>query len=246
MPKASSMQLKSGRRFEIGCANHHNRVENYSGLTLSLKCNKNGFGAHGVDEIPLCPSKAEAGDMKDATVMLAAIEGGDSGAAEQLLVLVYDELRRLAASKLAHEAPGQTLQPTALVHEAWLRLVGDQNPSFKDRTHFFRASAEAMRRILIDRARRKKTQRHGGGYQRVNFEDFDLAAPSADDQLLAMNEALDKFALEHPVQADLVKLRYFAGLTNEEVSEVMGISVSTAKNYWTFSRAWLLNEIEGQ
>jgi RNA polymerase sigma factor (TIGR02999 family) len=184
--------------------------------------------------------------MSDATAMLAAIEAGDSKAAAQLLVLVYDELRRLAASKLALEAPGQTLQPTALVHEAWLRLVGDQNPSFKDRTHFFRASADAMRRILIDRARRKKTQRHGGGYQRIDFEDFDLAAPSADDQLLAMNEALDKLALEHPVQAELVKLRYFAGMTNEEVSQVLGISVSTAKNYWTFSRAWLLNEIEGQ
>jgi RNA polymerase sigma factor (TIGR02999 family) len=240
------MRIKSGGRFEIGFANHHNGLENYSGLTLSLKCNKIGFGRRAEDEIPLCPSKAKGHDMKHATVMLAAIEAGDRQAAEQLLVMVYDELRRLAASKLAHEAPGQTLQPTALVHEAWLRLVGDQNPSFKDRTHFFRASAEAMRRILIDRARRKKTQRHGGGYQRVNFEDFDLAAPSADDQLLAMNEALDKFALEHPVQADLVKLRYFAGLTNEEVSQVLGISVSTAKNYWTFSRAWLLNEIEGE
>ena len=199
-----------------------------------------------MDQISLCSSKAGAGEMKDATVMLAAIEGGDGEAAEQLLVLVYDELRRLAASKLAHEAPGQTLQPTALVHEAWLKLVGDQNPSFKDRTHFFRASAEAMRRILIDRARRKKTQRHGGGYQRMDLEDFDLAAPSADDQLLAINEALVKFALEHPVQADLVKLRYFAGLTNAEVSDVLGISVSTAKNYWMFSRAWLLNEIEGK
>ena len=199
-----------------------------------------------MDEISLWSSKAGAGDMNDATVMLAAIEGGDGEAAEQLLVLVYDELRRLAASKLAHEAPGQTLQPTALVHEAWLKLVGDQNPSFKDRTHFFRASAEAMRRILIDRARRKKTQRHGGGYQRMDLEDFDLAAPSADDQLLAINEALVKFALEHPVQADLVKLRYFAGLTNAEVSDVLGISVSTAKNYWMFSRAWLLNEIEGK
>ena len=199
-----------------------------------------------MDEISLWSSKAGAGDMNDATVMLAAIEGGDGEAAEQLLVLVYDELRRLAASKLAHEAPGQTLQPTALVHEAWLKLVGDQNPSFKDRTHFFRASAEAMRRILIDRARRKKTQRRGGGYQRMDLEGFDLAAPSADNQLLAINEALDKFALEHPVQADLVKLRYFAGLTNEEVSEVLGISVSTVKNYWMFSRAWLLNEIEGE
>jgi RNA polymerase sigma factor (TIGR02999 family) len=184
--------------------------------------------------------------MSDATVMLAAIQGGDSKAAEGLLVLVYDELRRLAASKLAYEAPGQTLQPTALVHEAWLRLVGDRNPSFKDREHFFRASAEAMRRILIDRARRKHTMRHGGSYQRVDFEGLDPAAPAVDDQLLAVNDALDKLALEHPVQAELVKLRYFAGLTNEEVSEVLGISVSTAKNYWTFSRAWLLNEIEGE
>ena len=188
----------------------------------------------------------EPDSMSDATVMLAAIKAGDPNAAENLLVLVYDELRRLAASKLAREAPGQTLQPTALVHEAWLRLVGDQSPSFNDREHFFRASAEAMRRILIDRARRKHTRRHGGEFQRVSLEDFDLAAPSsvADDQLLAVNEALDKFALEHPVQAELVKLRYFAGLTNDEVSKVLGISISTAKNYWNFSRAWLLNEIE--
>ena len=185
-------------------------------------------------------------DMSDATVMMAAIREGDSDAAEALLVLVYDELRRLAASKLAQEAPGQTLQPTALVHEAWLRLVGDHTPSFKDREHFFRASAEAMRRILIDRARRRHTRRHGGEYQRVDFEDIDPAAPAVDDQLLLVNDALDKFAGDHPVQAELVKLRYFAGLTNEEVSEVMGISVSTAKNYWTFSRAWLLNEIENE
>ncbi len=130
------------------------------------------------------------------------------------------------------------------MHEAWLRLVGDQSRSFKDREHFFRASAEAMRRILIDRARRKHTQRHGGGYHRVELEDFDPAAPSADDQLLAVNEALDKLALEHPEHAELVKLKYFAGLTNEEVGEVLGISLSTVKNYWTFSRAWLLNEIE--
>jgi len=184
-------------------------------------------------------------NLNDATVMLAAIHAGDSNAAEGLLVLVYDELRRLAAAKLAHEAPGQTLQPTALVHEAWLRLVGDRASSFNGREHFFRASAEAMRRILIDRARRKHTERHGGSFHRVAFEGFDLAAPLVDDQLLAVNEALEKFALEHPIQAELVKLRYFAGLTNEEVSEVMGISVSSAKNYWTFSRAWLLNEIEG-
>jgi RNA polymerase sigma factor (TIGR02999 family) len=184
--------------------------------------------------------------VSDATVMLAAIKAGDSQAAEELLVLVYDELRRLAASKLAHEAPGQTLQPTALVHEAWLRLVGERAPSFNDREHFFRACAEAMRRILIDRARRKHTKRHGGECQRVDCEGIDLAAPAVEDQLLAVNDALDKFAEEHPVQAELVKLRYFAEMTNEEVAEVLGISVSTAKNYWTFSRAWLLNEIESE
>jgi RNA polymerase sigma factor (TIGR02999 family) len=206
---------------------------------------KNANGPQSVDH-PYA-GEPQPDNMSDATVMLAAIEAGDSRAAEQLLVLVYDELRRLAASRIAQEAPGQTLQSTALVHEAWLRLVGDQNPSFKDREHFFRASAEAMRRILIDRARRKKTQRHGGGFQRIDFdaECFDLAAQSAGDHLLVVNEALDKLALEHPVQAELVKLRYFAGMTNEEVSEVMGISVSTVKNYWAFSRAWLLNAIEG-
>jgi RNA polymerase sigma factor (TIGR02999 family) len=205
---------------------------------------ENTGGARYADALSLASFRP--GNMSDATVMLAAIQTGDSKAAEELLVLVYDELRRLAASKLAHEAAGQTLQPTALVHEAWLRLVGDQSRSFNDREHFFRASAEAMRRILIDRARRKHTQRHGGEYQRVDFVGFDLAAPAADDQLLAVNEALDKFALEHPVQAELVKLRYFAGMTNEEVSEVLGISISTAKNYWNFSRAWLLNEIESE
>lgn len=207
----------------------------------------NGANRGGVPAVVgLCSASPQIDNMSDATVMLAAIHAGNSKAAEELLILVYDELRRLAASKLAHEAPGQTLQPTALVHEAWVRLVGERNPSFKDREHFFRASAEAMRRILIDRARRKQTVRHGGGYQRVDFDGFDPATPAADDQLLAVNEALDKFVLEHPVQAELVKLRYFAGLTNEEASEVMGISVSTAKNYWTFSRAWLLNEIESE
>src|SRR5258706_5743502 len=184
--------------------------------------------------------------MSDATVLLTAVEQGDPKAAEQLLALVYEELRRLAAFKMAQQNPGQTLQPTALVHEAWLRLVGSQNPTFNDRTHFFRAAAEAMRHILIDRARRKQTQRHGGGYRRVDFTGFDLAAPAAEDQLLAVHEALDKLALKHPKQAELVKLRYFAGMTIEEVSQVMGISISTAKNYWTFSRVWLLNEIEGK
>jgi len=211
-------------------------------LGLRLQHGKNAGGARCVDGV--CSSKGLRDDMSDATVILAAIEAGDPTAAEQLLTLVYDELRRLAASKLAREDPGQTLQPTALVHEVWLNLVGDRNPSFKDRAHFFRASAEAMRHILIDRARRKKTVRHGGGYRRIDFEDFDMASPSADDQVLAINEALDKLTTEHPVQAEVVKLRYFGGLTNAEVSDVLGVSLSTVKNYWAFSRAWLLGKIE--
>jgi len=185
------------------------------------------------------------GEVSEATITLAAMERGDPKAAEQMLVLVYDELRRLATFKLAQEAPGQTLQPTALVHEAWVRLVGGEKYTYNDRAHFFRTAAEAMRRVLIDRARRKHTQRHGGGFQRVEFEGLDPAAPDPDQQLIAVHDALDKLALEHPVQAELVKLRYFAGMTNEEVSGVLGISVSTAKNYWAFSKAWLFKEIEG-
>lgn len=208
----------------------------------SPKTHENPCGIQPSDR--LNSTKLQADEMSDAAGVLAAIKAGDSKAAEQLLVLVYDELRRLAASKLATEAPGQTLQPTALVHEAWLRLVGNRPTAFNDREHFFRASAEAMRRILIDRARRKLTARHGGGYRRVENEGWDLAAPIADGQMLAINEALDKFAVEHPVQAELVKLRYFVGMTNEEAAEVLDISVSSVKNYWSFSRAWLLNEIE--
>ena len=183
--------------------------------------------------------------MSDATLMLAAVERGEPNAAEDLLGLVYKELRRLAAFMMAHEIPGQTLQPTALVHEAWLRLVGDQSPSFNGRNHFFAAAAEAMRRILIDRARRKRTQRHGGGFQRTEFDDIEVAAPAADDELLAVNEALDRLALEYPVRGELVKLRYFVGMTNEEAAQALEISLSTAKNYWTFSRAWLFKEIAG-
>jgi RNA polymerase sigma factor (TIGR02999 family) len=184
--------------------------------------------------------------MSDVTLLPAAGGQSEPQAAEKVLDLVYEELRRLAAIKMAGLAPGHTLQPTALVHEAWLRLVGGRNPTFKDRAHFFRAAAEAMRHILIDRARRKESKRHGGDYTRVHWEGFEPAAESADDQLLALDEALEKLARSHPLQADLVKLRYFAGLTNEEAADTLGISVSTAKNYWTFSRAWLLHEIEGR
>jgi RNA polymerase sigma factor (TIGR02999 family) len=184
--------------------------------------------------------------VSDATVMLAAVERGDPKAAEELLVLVYDELRRIAAVKLAHEAPGQTLQPTALVHEAWIRLIGGSPIPFNDRAHFFRTAAEAMRRILIDRARRRHAERHGAGFQRVDMDldDIGSAAPEEDNQLLALNDALEKLVLKHPIEGELVKLRYFAGMTIQEVAELMDVSVSTANNYWAFSRAWLLNEIE--
>jgi RNA polymerase sigma factor (TIGR02999 family) len=184
--------------------------------------------------------------MRDATVLLAAVERGDSKAAEELLELVYEELRHLAAAKMAKQASGQTLQPTALVHEAWLRLVGDKNPTFNNSTHFFSAAAEAMRHILIDRARRKKTERHGGRFERVEMDEFELAAPSADDELLAVHDVLDAFSVQYPVQAELVKLRYFAGMTNREASQVLGISLSTLNNYWNFSRAWLFKQIQGK
>jgi RNA polymerase sigma factor (TIGR02999 family) len=174
---------------------------------------------------------------------MAAVERGEPNAADQLLVLVYEELRKLATSKMARETPGQTLQPTELVHEAWLRLVGNANPKFENRAHFFSAAAEAMRRILIDRARRKLTQRHGGSCERVDLEKLELAAPEADQQLLAVHEVLDKLASEHPSQAQVVKLRYFAGMTNEETAEALGVSVATVRNYWTFARTWIFQEI---
>jgi RNA polymerase sigma factor (TIGR02999 family) len=182
--------------------------------------------------------------VSDVTRILQAAQHGDPKAAEELLPLVYEELRRLAAHKMANEAAGQTLQPTALVHEAWLRLAGDANKKWDGRAHFFGAAAEAMRRILIDRARRKRAIRHGGNQQRVDIQELDLASPAGDDQLLAVHEALDRLAAEHPAEAELVKLRYFVGLTNEEAAEVLGISVRTAKYYWTHARAWLYREVQ--
>lgn len=182
--------------------------------------------------------------MNDATLLLNAVEQGSTEAAEQLLELVYVELRRLAASKMAREAPGHTLQPTELVHEAWLRLVGTHQPTFENRAHFFSAAAEAMRRILIDRARRKLAVRHGGGQERVDLDGQDFVAPGPDEQLLAVHEVLDQLAKEHPPQAEVIKLRYFAGMTNEQAAQALGISPSTAKNYWTFARAWILHEIK--
>ena len=175
--------------------------------------------------------------------MLNRVEQGEPQAAEQLLVLVYGELRKLAAAKMVHEPAGHTLQATALVHEAWLRLGGDQQPDWKNRAHFFASAAEAMRRILIDRARSRHAVRHGGGQVRLNADDLELAAAPDDDRVLAINDALEKLALVEPQKAELVKLRYFAGLTVEEAAQTLGISEPTAKRWWAYARAWLFQEI---
>ena len=181
--------------------------------------------------------------MNDLAQLLDTLQEGDPVAADQLLVLVYSELRRLAAAKMSREAPGQTLQPTALVHEAWLRLGGDGH-RWENRAHFFGAAAEAMRRILIDHARRKLAARHGGGQQRLDADEVEIAAPTEkDDELLAVHEALDQLAAHDPRKAELVKLRYFAGLTIDEAADVLGISAPTAKRDWTYARAWLFREI---
>ena len=178
-------------------------------------------------------------------MILQQVERGDAQAANGLLPLVYDELRRLAAQKMAREQPGQTLQATALVHEAWLRLGGDQQATWQNRAHFFAAAAEAMRRILIDNARRKKAVRHGGGVERVDFDldSLELAAGMKDEQLLALHEALDALAAHDAVKAELVKLRFFAGLTLVQAANVLELSEPTAKRYWAYARAWLYREI---
>jgi RNA polymerase sigma factor (TIGR02999 family) len=181
--------------------------------------------------------------MSQMTQILERADLGNREAADDLLPLVYEELRKLAASKMANEAAGNTLQPTALVHEAWLRLVGKENPKFGGRAHFFAAAAEAMRRILIDRARSKRALRHGGAHVRVDFQQLDLASPDADDQLLAVNDALDKLAQQDPVEAELVKLRYFVGLTVDEAASLLDISPRTARNYWAHARTWLYHQI---
>ena len=181
--------------------------------------------------------------MNDLTVLLNRVSSAAVPASE-LLPPVYAELRRLAAHRMAAEANGHTLQPTALVHEAWLRLGGaDQN--WQNRAHFYGAAAEAMRRILIDHARRRRAVRHGGGQERVNVERVEIAAPAGDDdqEVLDIHEALDRLAIDHPEKSELVKLRYFVGLTNEEAAEVLGISAPTATRYWAFARVWLFRAI---
>ena len=185
--------------------------------------------------------------MSQVTRILDRLEQGDTTAGEELLPLVYDELRRLAAQKMANEPAGHTLQPTALVHEAWLRLLGSkEHSSWEGRTHFFGAAAEAMRRILIEHARRKGRLKRGGEWQRVNLDEIQLASDSDPATLLGIDEALSKLAHTHPEKADLVKLRFFAGLSLPDAARTLRISETTAKRYWAFARAWLYDQLTGE
>ncbi len=183
--------------------------------------------------------------MSQVTHLLHAVEQGDAQAADDLLDLVYAELRGLAAHKMAGERPGQTLVPTALVHEAWLRLHCGQGAHFANRAHFFAAAAEAMRRILIDRARRRLAARRGGGAEAVGLDEIEIPCPAGEDEvLLQLHEALEQFAAFHPRKAEVVKLRYFVGMTFEETAAALGIAVPTAKQWWAYARAWLRVEMD--
>ena len=181
--------------------------------------------------------------MSDVTLLLSAIDAGDPKAADQLLPLVYEELRRLAAMRMAKEAAGQTLQATALVHEAWLRLVGDGGRRWNSRGHFFGAAAQAMRRILVDRARERQARRHGGGLVRVDVDAVEVAAPQSDERLLAVNEALQRFENVDRAAAELVKLRCFVGLSMPEAAEALNLPLRSAERSWAYARAWLRREI---
>ena len=183
--------------------------------------------------------------MSDVTRMFQAIERGEAHHSAELLPLVYDELRRLAAHKLSQERPGQTLQATALVHEAWLRLAGVDGQQWEGRKHFFAAAAEAMRRILIENARRKQRQKRGGGSERVDIEQIQLAEPLPSTDLLALDEALTELARRDPPAAELVQLRFFAGLTQQQAADLLGISPRTAARTWAYARAWLFQQIAG-
>jgi RNA polymerase sigma factor (TIGR02999 family) len=183
--------------------------------------------------------------MNEVTSILSAIEQGEPKAADQLLPLVYDELRKLAAQKLAQEKPGQTLQATALVHEAYLRLVGTQDPGWNSRGHFFAAAAEAMRRILVENARRKDRLKRGGGRARIDVEDLDLATPQEPKEVLALDEALTRLAVADPRAAELVKLRYFTGLSLKRAAEMLGVAPRTADLLWAYAKAYLLKEMQG-
>ncbi|UCG55830.1 MAG: sigma-70 family RNA polymerase sigma factor [Phycisphaerales bacterium] len=183
--------------------------------------------------------------MSDVTRILNEIEAGNQGAVDRLILAVYQELRYLAKKKLQAEAPGQTLQPTALVHEAYLRLLSDQDQIWRSRTHFFSAAAEAMRRILVDNARRKKSLKRGDQYRRVTLEDADLAIEEPSEDIVALDEALSELAASDKLKADLVKLRYFAGFTIEQAADALGLSLTTAKRNWKYARAWLYNRMTG-
>lgn len=181
--------------------------------------------------------------VSDVTQILEAMQRGESRAAEELLPLVYNELRRIAAYKMAHESPGHTLQPTALVHEAWLRMIGDGNENFAGRGHFFAVAAEAMRRILVESARRKCSLKRGAGAEREELNESHVVTTAPSEQVLAVDEALDLLAAEDATCADLVKLRYFAGMTMEEAATALGLPLRTAERLWTYSRAWLRRKI---
>jgi RNA polymerase sigma factor (TIGR02999 family) len=183
---------------------------------------------------------------EQVTQILEAVGAGDEQAAERLLPLVYEELRRLAAVKMAQESPGQTLQATALVHEAWLRLTGGKETVWNSRWHFFGAAAEAMRRILLERARRKGRVRHGGKLERVELEQVTVATQDSDDVIVAVHEALEKLTAESPQEAEIVKLRYFGGLEHAEIAEAVGLSETTVRRHWTYARCWLYAELKSQ
>ncbi len=182
--------------------------------------------------------------MSDVTQILQRVDHGDAKASEELLPLVYKELRRLAAARMAQEAPGQTLQPTALVHEAWLRIAGAQSQHWNSRNHFFMAAAEAMRRILVEKARQKSRLKRGGDQQRVPLHDLDIAIHADSNTLLLVEEALERLKAADLIKGKLVELRFFTGLSLEEAAEVLGVSHPTAKRYWAYARAWLFQEIE--
>jgi RNA polymerase sigma factor (TIGR02999 family) len=199
-----------------------------------------------VRRIAAGPTAGMLAAMSDVSRILSAATAGDPRAATELLPLVYEELRQLAAARLASEKPGQTLQATALVHEAFLRLVGNEQPArpWNGRGHFFAAAAEAMRRILVDNARRKNCVKHGGAFRRVDWLDGEAAAPTDDEQILLLDEALTRLAAVRPQAAELIKLRFFSGLQVEEAAPMLGLSTRTARRLWAFARAWLRREME--
>ncbi len=184
--------------------------------------------------------------MSDVTTLLNAVSHGNTKAGGELLPLIYEELHQAAARQMAREAPGHTLQPTALVNEAWLRLVAQNHQTWDNRAHFFSAAAEAMRRILVDHARHRRAVRHGGGLQRLSLDDIELTAPGDDERVLLIHEALDRLATADQQCAELVKLRFFVGLTQAEAAQLVGVSETTAKRLWAFARAWLFDELKSQ